>query len=171
MVQPPKKHIVDNLINIPAANTSVQILTLAVGTFNPNYVTNSNNVKAGSKIAKMLLQIDAVAYPPNDANSALIFDWFVCFNIAGAQTFAAPNSAASDTKTNQIFHQEQGILSLPTALGGVPPPYVMRLSIDIPKSWQILNDLDTIELHIAKNVLVSAAFFFKVKAIYKEIYP
>lgn len=159
------------MVNIPPANTSVQIVTLAVGAFNPNYVTNANNVKAGSKVASLHLQIDAIAYPPNDTNSALIFDWFICFNIAGSQTFVAPNTVASDTKTNQIFHQDQGMLSLPTAVGGVPPPYVWRGVVKIPKSWMIVNDTDTIELHIAKSAMATCALYFKIKAIYKEIYP
>lgn len=171
---PPLKHVVDDLLNIPAATASVQIVTLAVGTVNPNYVVNNNNVRNGSLVTKMtlLLDISPSGGLTTDASFNMYYDWYICFNIAGAQVLPAPNSVGGSVLAPQIFKQEQGIFAFANAVQtSYPAPHVLRIDLSIPRSYQRINDTDTIEFRIQKSVMTSQALNIKLKCIYKEIFP
>lgn len=177
MGMPPLKHVVDDLLNIPYNNTSVQTITLAKGVINPNYVSSNTDVRNGSKITKITILIDCIPLLVSDTSDVMIFDWYVAFNIAGAQALPAPNSVGGSDLLQQVFHQDQGMIQLVNNSGvgiaATNTPYVVRLELNIPRAWQVLNRDDQIQLLVAKSALLntSNAMYFKVKAIYKEIYP
>lgn len=177
MGMPPLKHVIDDILNIPYNNTSVQTITLAKGTINPNYTTTNTDVRNGSKITKITILIDIITNVCNDTASVCFYDWYVAFNIAGAQTLPNPNSVGGTDLLGQIFHQDQGALQMVgTNTGPVSAiigPQVIRLELNIPRAWQVINRDDQLQLLVQKSSMNNSAnaFQFKVKAIYKEIYP
>lgn len=176
MAMPPLKHVVDDLLTIPYNNTSVQTITLAKGVINPNYVSSNTDVRNGSKITKITLLIDVVSNLPWDTCGFLLYDWYVAFNIAGAQTLPNPNAVGGSDILQQVFHQDQGAIQFmgQNTIGSVINQiHVIRLELNIPKSWQIINRDDQIQLLVQKSIMNNSSnnFNFKVKAIYKEIYP
>lgn len=175
MGMPPLKHVIDDLLAIPYNNVSVQTITLAKGTINPNYVTTNTDVRNGSKITKITLEIDIIPTVSYDANQLCFYDWYIAFNVAGAQTLPNPNTVGGSDLLNQVFHQDQGIFQFVSAnnSGPVNSAHVIRLSLNIPRTWQVLNRDDQIQLLVQKSALATTgnSLQFKVKCIYKEIYP
>lgn len=170
---PPLKHVLDDLFSIAAATSSVQIVTLAVGTINPNYYSNNNNVRNGSKITKINLLLDFTPYAtvPTDADVQMQYDWYVAFNINGAQVLPNPNAVGSSSLQSQVFHQDQGTFNFNGSNTNSMPSHVVRLTIDVPRTWQQLNENDTIEFRIQKSVMATQQLGVKLKCIYKEIFP
>lgn len=177
MGMPPLKHVVDDILTIPYNNTSVQTITLAKGVINPNYVSSNTDVRNGSKITKITLLIDIICANPFDSVNNVFYDWYVAFNIAGSQSLPNPNSVGGSDLLQQVFHQEQGCMQFMNTGGPTSPviqgPQVIRLELNIPRAWQILNRDDQIQLLVQKSIMntVGNQFNFKVKAIFKEIYP
>lgn len=173
-MEPPLKHVVDDLLTITPANGSVQTITLVKGTINPNYITNNTDVRKGSLVRSINLLIDFGINNPFDANGTIIYDWYIGFNIANAQTLPNPNSVGGSDLAPQVFHQDHGLFPLTTintSTGVVQPPHLIRLNLKIPKSWQRINVDDQIQLVIQKSVAVGTALLAKVKVIYYEVYP
>lgn len=178
MVFPPLKHVVDDLLLIPAATVATQIITLAVGTINPNYTSSNTNVRNGSKVTRLNLMLDIAPTFGADVDAFVLYDWYIAFNIAGAQSLPAPNAVGNSDYLTQVFHQDQGVFQLiPTVnpATGISNSHVIRLTLDIPKAWQVVNKDDTIEFHIIKsvmgNVAANSGLQVKLKCIYKEIFP
>lgn len=170
---PPLKHVLDDLLVIPAATVTDQVLIIAKGTINPNYYANNNQVRNGSIITSLNILIDFyITDALNDADFAQLYDWYVAFNINGAQTLPNPNNVGSSPLQSQIFHQDQGVFPLTTANAtAFPAPHLIRLKLDIPKMWRQINDNDQLELHIIKSIQGSNKLNAKIKIIYKEIFP
>lgn len=175
MGYPPLKHVLDDLFSIAPATTATQVVTLAVGTINPNYIGTNNQVRNGSLVTKLtiLLDIGPTANTPLDADGSLFYDWYIAFNIAGAQALPNPNAVGGSVLAPQVFHQDQGMFDF-TNSGTVvsyPAAHVIRVEVNVPKSWQRLNDTDTIELRFQKSAMISQTLNVKLKCIYKEIFP
>lgn len=168
---PPHKHIVQvyqTAQNISAAGNGV---TLAVGTLNPDPYTNVTNVRNGSIIRQIHLQID-VLWQDSAAHHDS-YEWYVWFNINGAQTQPDPQSTNASHLKNQIIHQDGRITSnVVFSSVGIFEPRVSRwrLVINIPRWAQQLNDGDKIEL-VHRNAVNAAIVDYRIVAIYKEIYP
>lgn len=173
MAQPPLKHVLDDLLVIPAGNVTDQVVILAKGTLNPTYYTNNNQVRNGSIITSMNILIDFyITDALNDADFALLYDWYIGFNINGAQTMPNPNSVGSTPLQSQIFHQDGGVFPLTTASAtAFPGVQLIRLNLKIPKMWHQVNENDQIELHVIKSIQASNKLNCKIKVIYKEIFP
>lgn len=165
---PPLKHVIDDQV-LGGNFSTTQVLTLAQGTVNPNSYTTPLQVRNGSIIRQIILQIDF----QGGSTSANFMDWYVWFNIAGAQARPNPNSVNISAIKNQVFHQDGCLYALIsfTAVSVVAPNInKWRVVIDIPKSFQQINENDAIELvWITSNN--NAQDNIKIKAIYKEIFP
>lgn len=174
---PPMKHVLDDIFTIAAGTVSDQVVNLAVGTLNPDPYTTNNAVRNGSKVGDIKLMLDIYSTKPYDANLAIIFDWYVGFNINGAQSMPAPNAVGNSHLKNQIFHQDQGVIPLAGAVGS-PADSVAnnelakwRVKIGIPTQYRQINEGDVIEFHIIKAANVTPGTVVKLKAIYTEYFP
>lgn len=163
---PPLKHIVESLILSEAGNVT-RAIDLAVGTLNPDPYTNANNVRNGSIIRQLIVEIDA-AVAAGTINEQSALDWYVWFNIAGSQTVVSPTLLNASTTKNQVFKQD-GSLIEHTQSGGVWL-HKWRLVIDIPRSYQQINDLDKIQF-VYRWFGADSVHDLKYRFIYKEIFP
>lgn len=172
MAQPPQKHVVD-VINTGEVGAATRTVQLALGTLNPDPYTNVTNVKAGSKVTVITVQLDTNVEAPAAGHFPDYFDWFLWFNINGAQTTPRPDLVGQSHLKNQIFHQDGAIefvSGITAANTLVAKGLTWRAHIVIPRQWQIVNDGDTIEL-VYRWADGTNTHDTKVKAIYKEIYP
>lgn len=166
------KHIIQvyqNQQNISATGNGV---TLAVGTENPDPYTNPTNVRNGSIIRQITLQID-VCESDYTATQHDTYEWYVWFNVNGAQTQPDAQSTNASHLKNQIIHQDGCIMEQIgyTAAGVVPIPVSKwRLVINVPRWAQQLNVGDKIEL-VHRTSVATAHVNYRIVAIYKEIFP
>lgn len=166
---PPMKHIVQNYYT--GVNLSTQTVTiLAVGTENPDPYTNVTNVRNGSIIRQIILQFDWISNTPTSPDS---IDWYVWFNINGAQTRPTNTNPNLSHLKNQIFHQDgtitRGVQS--TAVATVyPTSKSWRVVINLPRGYQQVNLGDQIEFVMTSSVNGTVSDY-KLTAIYKEIFP
>lgn len=171
MAQPPHKHVID-VTNSAEAGAAVRTIQLALGVLNPDPYTNVTNVKAGSKVTMITVMLDCMQEVMNSGTIDYL-DWYIWFNINGAQGQPQPALVGSNHLKTQVFHQEQCLIDFYTSrtdAGWVRnPSKVFRLNISIPRSWQIVNDGDAIEL--VYKYAAGLNHTTKCKAIYKEIYP
>lgn len=168
---PPLKHIIDQVATGQNAST-VQSFDLAVGTLNPDPYTSANNVRNGSIITAMIIELDVA--DQGLVSGSFNFDWYVWFNIAGAQTIVNPAGGVNISKTkNQIFHQDGSMdtrIVFTSASGFAPWVHKWRTVISIPRSYQQINDLDKIQfVYVSSNN--TATLNLKLRVIYKEIFP
>lgn len=165
------KHVVQvyaTAQNLSAAGNGV---TLAVGTENPDPYTNVTNVRNGSIIRQIILQIDWLKFENSQYHES--YEWYVWFNINGAQTQPDPQSTNASHLKNQIFHQDGTICAVvqATAVGLLTPrEHKWRVVINIPRAYQQLNVGDKIEL-VHRTVNATADSDYRIVAIYKEIFP
>lgn len=170
-MQPPMKHIVD-VVNSAEVGAATRTVQLVQGVLNPDPFVNVTNVKAGSKVTHLEIQLDINADSLN-GGTITYFDCYVWFNINGAQGTPLPTLVGANHLKNQVFHQEGALMDTyvsRTDVGWVRQnPKVFRMSISIPRQWQQINDGDTIELVYRYSSALN--FTTKVKAIYKEFFP
>lgn len=163
------KHVVD-VVNNGQAGGATLFAQLALGTLNPDPYTNVTNVKAGSKIFALELQIDMC----QEITGIDYVDWYIWFNINGVQAQPRPDIAGSSHLKNQIMHQEGALFQNGqnlTSVGVVKlDPKVWRLNIRIPRGWQQINDGDSIEF-VYRFSNAGINHDTKIKCIYKEIFP
>lgn len=166
---PPMKHVVEGF-PIGDTGAAVKTIDIAVGTENPDPYTNPTNVRNGSLITAITCQIDFDA----TLVSTVGFDWYVWFNIAGAQAVVNPAGGVNISKTkNQIFHQDGGIQdTIADTAAAITNVGIMkwRLTINIPKSYQQINFGDKIQF-VYYSTVGGGANNLKYRFIYKEIYP
>lgn len=149
-----------------AAPTVYQI---AIGTVNPNSYTVPQQVRNGSKIVKLNIEVDFV----DVAITVGTFDAYVWFNIGGTQARPVPGAANPAVIKNQIMHQIGCLTQLfqSTAVGIASPwMHKFRLEINVPRSLQQINENDTIEF-VFQTSIAAATSSVKFRCIYKEIYP
>lgn len=170
---PPLKHVIDNIFvgtNSSYAGGAANVTQIAIGTINPNSYTTQQQVRNGSIIKKITLQIDLMS---TNTNSIDIFDWFVWFNIGGTQPRPTANLVNPSVIKNQVFHQDGCMFTVQvTSAVGVWTPRVSswRVEINIPRSLQQINENDVIEL-VQQGGANASNTHMKVKVIYKEIFP
>lgn len=167
MVQPPIKHIVNSnaLGQASGANTVI----IAKGVLNPDPYTNNTDVKAANKIFGVTVQID---YTPaqNAPVGDYLFDWYIGFNINGAQPMPTVGNTGASHINSQIFH-EDGAIQQNGAVTASTVGKTWRFRLALPKSWSSFNDGDQLEFHYLTAGPASAAHDIKWKFIFKEIYP
>lgn len=170
---PPQKHIIDSGATSVTSSTQT-LLEIAKGVMNPDPFTNPTNVRAGSIIGQLTVQLDVVLDRTIFGNyDALYFDWYVGYNINGSQTMPTADnvmgSAGADL-LNQVFHQDGCIFSFAdTTTTAEQTVKSWRLNIDIPKAWKKVNRGDTINLYFKFNAAIKS--WVKIRVIYKEYFP
>lgn len=173
MTMPPQKHVID-----PGAtsvtSTSKTSLELVKGVLNPDYTANPTNVRVGSVVRGITVQIDVTPDEGSFNANPLYFDWYLGYNIDGQQTAQLPNpgSVGSSDLMNQVFHEDGSLILLPTAAqlaGQFLKLNSWRLRINIPASYQKIMRGDQIQLWFKFDTAIKC--WIKVKAIYYEIFP
>lgn len=170
---PPMKHVIQNYntsVNLNAGGTNVVIL--AQGTENPDPYTNSVAVRNGSIVTSMTFQIEWTNYSSLTAAGDAI-DFYIWFNIAGAQTRPNPTAINVSKLKNQVFHQDGSLMRCSAATQVAfqyPPVSKWRFTISIPKAYQQINFGDQIEICYVTQAN-NAFSDFKLTCIYKEIFP
>lgn len=161
MPMPPHKHIVESNA-LGEAGAVQRTITIVQGAINPDPFTNINQVKAGSIVQAIQCQIDFLpsAVPAADD----IINFFIWFNINGAQTQPTMLLLSQNHLKNQIFFCEGGIIS--PAQGH---RLVYRFLLRIPPQYQQINDGDTIEFVYKRGL--SPALDTAWRFIYKEYFP
>lgn len=163
-----RKHVIDLLL-IGNDISGVVSYQLALGTLNPDYFTNRDNVRAECRIASMTYQFD-VEIQTQAAVATQTIDWYIGFNINNLQAMPAPGAIGLSHIKNQIFHEEGALLSSPTtALSSTQFAHATwRGVLHIPRQWQQVNDGDTIKLFVKSNS-ATTTFNGKLKVIYTEL--
>lgn len=167
---PPLKHVIQSSQIGVNTGASDLVIDLAEGVENPDPYANFTNVRNGSLIKQMHIMVD---YDDSNVNTPIVSDWYVWFNINGAQTRpVAANTNASHLK-NQIFHQDGALTSLTQATSvGVTDHLIAkwRLVINIPRAFQQINLGDKIQF-VFRNNNNTTLNNLKLLVIYKEIFP
>lgn len=170
---PPLKHVIDNIFvgtNTSYAGGAPNVTQIAIGTVNPNSYTTQQQVRNGSIIKKITVQIDLFS---NSHDTVDIYDWFIWFNIGGTQARPTANLVNPSVIKNQVFHQDGALFTAnqDTAIGvWLPRIASWRVEINIPRSLQQINENDVIEL-VQQGGANASTTNMKVKVIYKEIFP
>lgn len=166
---PPLKHVVDDLLVNGNISAVPQVFPIAVGTVNPNSYVTPQQVRNGSIIGALTLQIDIT---DSQVNSLDTIDWYVWFNIGGTQPRPNPGATNASTLKNQIFHQD-GCMALNTDLAAGSFQNIAkswRTTVLVPKMYRQLNENDVIEF-VAQGGAAGAFTSIKFRCIYKEIFP
>lgn len=164
-----RKHIVENTI-IAEAGAVVRAIPLAIGTLNPDYFTNTNNVMAESTVGKITIQIDANVTPQAGITVDAL-DWYIWFNVNNGQPVQSPVGIGTTHTKNQVFHQDGALFTTPAGALYAADAHTAtwRIEIGVPRSWSRLQDGDQIQLvYIWQNA--PAVHQFKYRAIYTEVY-
>lgn len=149
----PIKHIVDLTVTDEAGAATRQYPLVKGYTAADPYNSLGYPVNAGSSIVTHLdIELNVWVNNKTTASTGLTdkFNWFIWFNVSGAQTPPDPrNVTASDLK-NQVFHQGIGMLGTATAvstsnINAKMNLYNIHLSLKIPKWAQAINKDDVIE--------------------------
>lgn len=167
MTLPPRKHVVDKG-PVQVASNVTQSDTVILGTINPIPYTNPTNIATDSRVYSVQFMLDVCAQPPaTDATNGKI-DWFLGFNINGAQTLPAPDNVGQSTIQNQIFHQDFTLNPLPAATSNALQPriYSWRINLKIPKAWVRFGQGDQIQFAI-KNTAADG-YTYAWKCIFTE---
>lgn len=149
----PVKHIVDLTVTDEAGGATRQYPLVKGYTAADPYNSLGYPVNAGSSIVTHL-DIDLTAWVNNKTTTSTNltdkFNWFIWFNVSGAQTPPDPrNVTASDLK-NQVFHQGMGVLGCATTAqitqqNAKMGMYNIHLSLVVPKWARAINKDDVIE--------------------------
>lgn len=163
---PPMKHCIQatGAINAGAANAT---LLLAQGTVNPDPYTTNSACRNGSLIKSLTIQFDVASL----LTQVDTLEWYVWFNVNGAQTQPDAQNVTLSHLKNQVFHQD-GAIYANGASTASPYEYARwRVVVKVPKSLQQLNDGDKLELIMRGNVNTAGAMYYRICVIYKEIFP
>lgn len=169
---PPMKHVYQYFSATPQNISAITIQDLAIGTLNPDpYTSVGNQVRPGSIIKAITLQIDVAI--SDGATHHDGFEWYIWFNVNGAQTVPDPQAVNTSHLKNQVIHQDGCVFdyTVLTAIGVVPPNTAKwRLVINLPKWAQQVNQGDKISI-VYRNTVNAAVADLRITAIYKEIFP
>lgn len=171
----PIKHILDDFVNNEAGGVTRNIgLVVGINNANPYDVAQAR-VNAGSAVVRRIhLMLHVRRNYTAVAGGAAVsqFDWYVWFNIAGAQTRPTPNAAGSNDLKNQIFHQDCALFGQNEAVStdlskDSESGAIWNVVINVPTWAQKINMDDAIELvYLASDA--AANFIVKMKAIFLE---
>lgn len=171
MVQPPQKHVIDSG-STSVTSTAKSTLEIVKGVLNPDYTANPSNVKVGSLVTGMVLQIDVVSDVPITNANPVYFDWYIGYNIDQGQTLPNPGAVGSSDLMGQVFHEDGSLIPVPSATttsSAQNHPAVWRTYVKIPKSYRKIMRGDVIQFVFKFDTAVK--MWLKVKAIYYEVYP
>lgn len=168
---PPQKHVID-----PGAtsitSTTKSTIECVKGVLNPDYSANPTNVRVGSLVTGLVIQLDINADVAITNANPVYFDWYLGYNIDGAQTQPNPGSVGSSDLMSQVFH-EDGVLFTINSVAGTgssnAPRATWRTYVKIPKQYQKLMRGDIINIVFKFDTAVK--FWLKAKVIYYEIFP
>lgn len=168
---PPQKHVIDSGAT-SITSTTKSTVELAKGVLNPDYSANPSNVRVGSVVTGMVIQLDVTPDEGSFNANPVYFDWYIGYNIDGAQTQPNPGAVGSSDLMSQVFHEDGSLSLLPTAAqlaGQFLKQTSWRLYVKIPKSYQKLMRGDIINLVFKFDTAIK--HWIKVKVIYYEIFP
>lgn len=171
----PIKHILDDTVT-DEAGAVVRTINIVQGVTGADpYNVAQSQVNAGSAVVRRIHLMLEVAINVGIVNVALLdrFDWYVWFNVAGAQAAPDPRTAGQSDLKNQIFHMGHGLMGGPTAVNSAQQQaykafLVYDLIINVPTWAQKINKDDTIELKYVHSDS-AANKWIKMKAIFMEI--
>lgn len=169
----PIKHILDDTVTDEAGGVVRTIFLCQGVTAADPYNAAQSQVNAGSAIVKRLHIMLEFALNNNIASTTLMnrLDWYIWFNVAGAQAAPDPRTAGQFDLKNQIFHMGHAFMGGRTIATGIldqKSSVVYDLIINIPTWAQKINKDDTIELKYVHSE-VTANKWLKLKAIFQEI--
>lgn len=168
---PPQKHVIDSG-STTVTSTTKSTFEIVKGVLNPDYTANPSNVRVGSIVTGIMLQID-VCQDVADTNANPVYmDWYVSYNIDSGQSLPNPGAVGSSDLMGQIFHEDGCLIPINTAsasgaLNSMPKSW--RTYVSIPRSYSKIMRGDVIQFVFKFDTAVK--MWMKVKAIYKEIYP
>lgn len=172
----PIKHILDDTVT-DEAGAVVRSIHLCQGVTGADpYAAAQSAVNAGSAIVKRIHLMLEVAVNNSIVNNAYFdrFDWYIWFNIAGAQSAPDPRTAGQYDLKNQIFHQGHALLGVAVTAASNNGSFVQAgratwdMIINIPTWAQKINKDDLIDL-VYVHSDSAANKWLKLKAIYFEI--
>lgn len=172
----PIKHILDDTVT-DEAGAVVRAIHIVQGvTAADPYNAVQSQVNAGSAIVKRVHLMLEFAINESIAGTAGVMDrldWYIWFNIAGAQAAPDPRTSGQFDTKNQIFHMGSALLGQRTAGsvgndGSYKGFVVYDLIVNIPTWAQKINKDDTIDL-IYVHSDSAANKWLKMKAIFMEI--
>lgn len=166
MPMPPQKHIVESDALGEAGNVSRDI-DIVIGAINPDPFTNLNQVKAGSYVQALSVEMDYNCDTPPAAANPAVLEWFIWYNINGAQTPPTPLLVGQSHLKNQVFMQGGGLFTNADARRAASFRFMLR----IPKAYQMINDGDKITLRYKYIQGTPDNFDTRWKFIYKEYFP
>lgn len=171
----PIKHILDDTV-VDEAGNAVRTIHLAQGVINADpYNAAQSQVNGGSAVVKhMNLMFEC--YINNKVNVSTLlydrFDFYIWFNVAGAQSAPDPRTAGQNDLKNQIFHMDQSILGASTvavtnAIGNISGRSTWNIKIKIPTWAQKINKDDCIDfVYVFSDA--AAVHVLKLKCIFME---
>lgn len=171
----PIKHILDDTV-INEAGAAVRTINLVQGvTAADPYAAAQSQVNAGSAVIRQILLMLEVSVDQALAESSGFqdrFDWYIWFNVAGAQAAPDPRTAGQYDLKNQIFHMGHALLAgasvATTNMGNTAMGRASwEVKINIPTWAQKINKDDTIELKYVHSD-AAANKWLKMKAIFME---
>lgn len=170
----PIKHILDDTVT-DEAGAVVRTINIAQGITNADpYNVAQSQVNAGSAIVtKLLIMMEVFQNCSIACTNALDrFDYYLWFNVAGAQTAPDPRTAGQSDLKNQIFHMGHALLGgntvAATNIGTTPTSRASwSMVVNIPKWAQKINKDDTIELKYVHSDS-AANKWIKLKVIFME---
>lgn len=173
MGMPPQKHVIDPGSTTVTSTTKTS-LEIVKGVLNPDYSANPTNVRVGSIVTGLNIQIDVCTDIASTNANPVYFDWYICYNIDGQQTAQLPNPGSVGTSDllGQIFHEDGALIPISGAAstGGTNARNASwRLYVAIPRGYQKIMRGDLIQLVFKFDTAIK--MWFKAKVIYKEIYP
>lgn len=171
----PIKHILDDTVT-DEAGAVVRTINLVQGvTAADPYNAAQSQVNAGSAIVRQIVLMLEIVQNPSVVSTGILdrFDWYVWFNVAGAQSAPDPRTVGQYDLKNQVFHQDHALLGGQITTAGTAfwqgnaGRASWHVKINIPTWAQKINKDDTIELKYVHSDSASNKWL-KLKAIFME---
>lgn len=173
----PIKHVLNDAKLSQAGNAQYHI-TLVQGVTNADpYGAAQSQVNAGAAIVTHLSLSFTVWIDPQTVPCATScfqdFNWYIWFNVAGAQTRPVSYSVGTNDLKNQVFVQGRGKLSgvMAATTNLIAGSEIIRnfdVEVNIPKWAQKINKDDVIEFVIDFTGDAAANHNVVVQGIFKE---
>lgn len=168
----PIKHILNDFVQLEAGAVTRNIPLVRGVTAADPYGAAQSQVNAGSAVVTFIdIQLEFMIDATVASGTAIDYlDFYIWFNIAGAQTRPTPFTEGQSDLKNQIIHQGQALMPtvvLATAVPVTNQRAIFHIPLKIPKWAQKINKDDQIEL-VYQWVQNAANHDLKLKAIFME---